>query len=525
MTSTSETVADTLVQRVRQRRRRIATSFWPRARLIGEILYHQIDRDRLFSQASALTYKTLFSLLPIFVLSLLILSTISAGDGKNALDNAVKRTLFEQMGIDRLTMKDSKGQDVLDEDGRKVTVSNFVEPLIEGAKKSVTNKATGLIAFAVLLYGAISLMIVIEGTFNQIYGSVKPRSWPRRIMLYWCVLTLGPLGVAASITLGNSAYAAATSVAGRASRLVAPAPPPSSAAPADAAPVEALAAPTPAPAPAPTPATAKAEPVHAPEAPLSEKAPIMFLSTVQVISGFIVSWVLILLLYRLIPDTHVNWRPAIIGSFLAAVAWEVGKWAFGLYVQRAVRNSWYGSLALLPLFMFWIYITWSVVLIGLEVTYIQQYWPLLKRRFFFTRAGGAGATLVSDLRWVLSIGVLVYKQFKQGKVTEVHEAAELLMLPNDITGMLLDGLENAGLMHEVREGAYALARPAESITAHDLLTAARALCQAPPELAKEQPHVRTYPVSPAVKELEELETAWAKSHALPALAGEGVQAS
>ena len=57
----------------------------PRMRLLGEVLYHQVDRDRVFMQAAALTYQTLFSLLPIFVLSLLMLSTISVGEGRNSI--------------------------------------------------------------------------------------------------------------------------------------------------------------------------------------------------------------------------------------------------------------------------------------------------------------------------------------------------------------------------------------------------------------------------------------------------------
>jgi membrane protein len=423
MSTAADTVAESLVQESRQKRRRIAASLWPRARLVAEILYHQVERDHLFTQASALTYKTLFSLLPIFVLSLLVLSSISAEDGKNKLDAAVKQTLFEQIGINQLTVPDSDGKPLLNPDGSPVTLAKFIEPFIEKAKASIANAATGLVAFAILLYGAISLMIVVEGTFNQIYGSVKPRTWPRRIMLYWCVLTLGPIGVAASIVFGRAAFSTATAGLGQYAWL---------------------------------------------------------LSTANLITSFSVSWLLLLLLFRVVPDTYVNWRPAIIGSFLTALSWEIGKWAFSLYVQHAVKNSWYGSMALLPLFMFWIYITWSVVLMGLEVTYIQQYWPLLKRRFFFTRGGGA--SVVSDLHWVLSLGVLLYKNFAAGKITEAHEAAETLMLPNETTTMLLDGLQKAGLLHEVHDCGYVLARPPELISAYDLLAAARTLCQPPPEL-------------------------------------------
>jgi YihY family inner membrane protein len=480
MTSTSETVAESFAKETRTRRKRIAGSLWPRARLVFEILYYEVERDHVFTQASALTYKTLFSLLPVFVLSLMILSIISAGNGNSKLEESIQNRVFDQMGLSSLTINTTSipsagaagtapATSAPASAPSTQTFAQLVRPFVAEARGQISSTATGLVAFAVLLYGAISLMIVIEETFNLVWGSVRSRSWPRRLMLYWCVLTFGPIGVAGSIILGQTAHDMvqnATVLSGV----------------------------------------------------------VWLLSYVTAISGFFISWAVILLLYIVVPDTRIRWRAAALGSFLAAVAWELGKWGFGMYVRHAAGHSWYGSLALLPLFMLWIYITWSVVLMGLEFTYVQQYWPLLKRQYFFSRcAGGRGS--LSDLRWVLSLGVLIYKQFKQGKTTEVDQAAELLMLPNDVASRLLDGLRAAGLVHEVQEGAYALARPPESITAHDLLTAARALCQVPPELAKEVMHTPTYPSSTAIQELEQMESTWAKSHALPSLAGELEQVS
>jgi membrane protein len=239
-------------------------------------------------------------------------------------------------------------------------------------------------------------------------------------------------------------------------------------------------------------------------------------STANIVTAFLVSWFLILLMYRLIPDTRVHWRPAMVGSFFAALAWEIGKWAFGIYVQVVAKNSIYGSLALLPLLMFWIYITWCVALLGIKVSYIQQYWPLLKRRFLLTGRGrGAG---LSDLRWVLALGILLQNSFKSGKVTQVDEASELLMLPNEVTLELMMALEAGGLVHATTRGGYSLARPPESITAFDLLAAARAIFQVPPDLANEAPHVHTYPNSPALIQFEQLESDWARSHTLAQLA-------
>jgi membrane protein len=436
-------------------------SAWQRLRLLAEVLYHQVDRDRVFMQAAALTYKTLFSLLPVIVLSLLMLSTISSGAGRDSLVGSVKRMLFEQLNADKMQITDATGS--------QISLEKYVDQMIDTVQGDVNKKAVGasLVAFLVLLYGALTLMVVIEGTFNQICGAAKGRSWPRRIMLYWCVLTLGPIGVAVSLALGKSAFSAASSEVGAG----------------------------------------------------------WILSGVNIVTGFAISWLLILFMYRLSPEARVRWRPAALGSFLAAGAWEIGKWAFGLYVATAAKNSWYGSLALLPLFMLWIYITWSVVLIGLEITYVRQYWALLKRRYLFIRAsrhnevGGGHEEGLSDLRWVLALGVLLQRRFKEGRPLPIDEAAETLMVPNEVSRELLETLQRAGLLHVTAERAYVLARPPESITAYDLLAAARAACHVPPELAREMPEDKRYPESAGLKEYEKLETEWAKGKTLVDLAG------
>ena len=238
-------------------------------------------------------------------------------------------------------------------------------------------------------------------------------------------------------------------------------------------------------------------------------------SPLDILASFLFSWLLVFLLYKLIPDTRVNWKSALLGSFIAAVLWEGGKWGFGIYIRRALAHSWYGSLALIPLFMLWIYLTWCAILLGLQSAYLHQFFPLLRRRFFFSRLG---ASMITDVHWVLSLGILLYQRFTQGKGLHPHEAAELLMLPNETAAHLLEGLQIAGIVHTTKSDTYALARPPESITAHDLLLAARALTHAPPELTKTTPAAKTYPLSPALKELEELESNWAKNRTLVDLA-------
>ena len=279
MTTEIQSVAESLQKERQKKKARIAGSLWPRARLVGEILFNEIMRDRTFSQAAALTYKTLFSLLPVFVLSLLVLSTISAGTvttpvdpatagaatqsapvvGGTALDKTLEEMVFKQLSIDKLELRTADDQPVVDKKGNPVTARQMITPLLARAKAAVMRPTTGIIAFGILLYGSITLMVVIESTFNLIYGAVKPRSWPRRIMLYWCVLTLGPVGLAASILIGRMAYSTATGLTGH-----------------------------------------------------------WMIAPTNIAAGFLLSWTLSLIMFKLIPDTRVSWKSAFIGSAVAA---------------------------------------------------------------------------------------------------------------------------------------------------------------------------------------------------------------
>ncbi len=84
-------------------------------------------------------------------------------------------------------------------------------------------------------------------------------------------------------------------------------------------------------------------------------------------------FVLLLLAYKLMPNTHVRWRPAIWGAAVAATLWALSRWGFGLYVGKALPYmKLYGALGLIPLFLFWLYLTWLIVLFGMELAYTLQ---------------------------------------------------------------------------------------------------------------------------------------------------------
>lgn len=93
------------------------------------------------------------------------------------------------------------------------------------------------------------------------------------------------------------------------------------------------------------------------------------------------SWVLPVLLafvafavvYLLIPNTRVKLLSAAIGAIVAAILWELAKVGFANFIGQSVRYSTiYGSLATVPIFLIWLYTTWLIILLGLEIAFTHQ---------------------------------------------------------------------------------------------------------------------------------------------------------
>ncbi len=85
--------------------------------------------------------------------------------------------------------------------------------------------------------------------------------------------------------------------------------------------------------------------------------------------------VLFTLMNKLLPNARVTWRAAAFGGLFTAVAFEVAKWGFNEYINLVIFDAYnkiYGALGLIPIFLIWIYITWSIILIGAEMAYCVQ---------------------------------------------------------------------------------------------------------------------------------------------------------
>lgn len=84
------------------------------------------------------------------------------------------------------------------------------------------------------------------------------------------------------------------------------------------------------------------------------------------VGAVVVSTVMYTLIYRFLPAGRVTWKSAAVGALFSAVAWEIAKKGFAVYLLRP-NHSLYGGLADLIIFVLWIYYSMMILLLGAEV--------------------------------------------------------------------------------------------------------------------------------------------------------------
>jgi membrane protein len=84
---------------------------------------------------------------------------------------------------------------------------------------------------------------------------------------------------------------------------------------------------------------------------------------------FIFTCAALMLLYGVVPYRAVKPRDALIGGIVAGIAFELAKRGFAVYLARFPTYTLiYGSLATIPIFLVWLYMSWVVVLAGATLT-------------------------------------------------------------------------------------------------------------------------------------------------------------
>jgi len=374
----------------------------------------QLVRDRAPQLAAALSYRTVFSLIPVLVLSLIALKAFYGEEGiRELLDRVMVYLGFSELSVNTAGAEGSEEV--------RVQFTTMLEEFIGRATQSVTQinfRAITVVSVGLFLYAAISLLIQIEQAFNQVCKAGSGRRMISRVTTYWTLLTLGSVGLVASLFIGDQ-------LTGAISRL--------------------------------------------PEWMSWAATPLGVLIQLGA------TWLLFLLAYTRMPNTRVELMPAAIGALFAGFLWEGAKWGLGNFVGLVVKGhtAVYGPLALVPIVLLWIYVTWLIVLFGLEITYAVQ---TLRADALHRRLTYRGSGVVDNLA-AIAVMREIARDFNVGRTSDPDRVAARCGLPESVVDTLCDRLRDVGLVRRVDsergESCLSLARPADSITAAEILAATR----------------------------------------------------
>jgi YihY family inner membrane protein len=93
--------------------------------------------------------------------------------------------------------------------------------------------------------------------------------------------------------------------------------------------------------------------------------------------SFLIDGAAFFMLFFLIPKAPVKVNSALFGAFITALLFGVAKYYFTFYlVHFTSYDKIYGAVAVIPIFLFWLYLTWTIILFGCEVSYQFQHLPI-----------------------------------------------------------------------------------------------------------------------------------------------------
>jgi membrane protein len=247
----------------------------------------RLSRGHYFREASALSFSTVLALVPLLAV---VFSALSLFPIFEIWSSAIQAFVYE----------------------------NFVPQLGEQIRSYIEEFSanTGQLTIwglVFLLITALTLLATIEDAFNDIWKVKKGRSLGHRILVYWTMLTLGPILIALSLSLSSYMWSLTT--------------------------------------------FSEREVVNSVKGTLLAYLP------------FVLEVVAFVLFYFSVPNCTVRFRNALIGGTVAALLFELAKYGFGQYLSQVKSYQLiYGALAILPVFLIWIYLSWLVVLIGAYIT-------------------------------------------------------------------------------------------------------------------------------------------------------------
>jgi membrane protein len=203
--------------------------------------------------------------------------------------------------------------------------ADFEEHIRENLSEIVKNSGQlGAVGVSGIAITAIMLLSTIEDSFNYIFKVTQPRRIATKITLYWTVITLGPLLLGTAFSMRGYLYA------------------------------------------------------------LQKFVDVDGVTSKLFLSYFIPPFntvLVLMLVYILVPNKKIGVKNAFCGALVALVLFWLMRKGFGSFVMsNTTYSTLYGALAIIPIFLVWMYLAWAVVLFGAVVTAAMEEYALAEKK-------------------------------------------------------------------------------------------------------------------------------------------------
>ena len=375
------------------------------------------NESRIASRAAALSFSSILSIGPLIAIAVLVAGFALGQNDAPARAASVAKTLHQLLTAVAPQIQEYE---------QLTQTSTQVNPEIVGVINNIITAtqsgSAGALSLSSLLLIVLLLFKSIEDTFNDIWGVRQGRSLLTRIVFYWTILTLGAVLFFSSVALVSAGTLLSV---------------------------------------------------------FMDKVPggswLESLGLVLPMASFSLLTLVLMLFYRVIPNTHVAWRAALIGALVVATLLVANNFLTFLYAKRVFQErSLYGGLALPLVVMSVFYIFWLCVLTGGIVSYAVQ-------NVHFRNSQAAWSTLPEAMRERLALVVFltICRRFRDclPPISASH-LGSLLKVPTQLLNECLNRLVQLKLVAILRPdpGAtggdylYQPARPLNRITLFDFKT-------------------------------------------------------
>lgn len=343
--------------------------------------FRQFYEQRGLQVASSLAYATLLALVPLVTVMFSVLRGLPVFEG---VGNTIQTYIFNNF-------VPAFGETVLS------YINSF-------SQKASQMTVTGL---AMIFVVALMLLSTIDNALNSIWHVRNRRSPLARFLVYWTILTMGP--VLLGVGLATSSYLLSL--------------------------------------------------------PLVSGVDASFGIRERLLAWtpFFTTSIAFTILYVLIPNCFVLRRHALVGGIAAAVLFELAKYAFGVYVRSMTGfQTIYGALAVIPVFLIWIYTSWVVLLLGAHITFCLSAFRLAAEKLGWKESAWS-------FEEVYQVVYLLWLAQKEGRALSVFEMMKHhTRIPQYQINEIMGYLHSANWVHSTGNGYWILGRDMDEVTVLDL---------------------------------------------------------